>query len=154
MGKFSQKIVARSYRKRFTVWAICAVLMLAVLSALTAFTWREQITALAAAEDGGDSVSGAERDGEIEHEIKAALRAMPHPGRMAKLAVLLTLVCAAGLWIAFRVNTAEWMYNTAVLHGLTRALWPMLGGVFGILAAAVLLVVINDPKRAMRTAEH
>ena len=151
MKKFARTLVQRNYKKRFISIVIAGLLLAAVSVTALALTMREQLSALRGVlelEDAEEPAGSAEseKDG-IEHRIKAALRAIPHPGRAAKLAVLLSFLAFAVLGVIYWVSVAEWLYKEAVIHGLNRALWPMLGCIFNLLAVMALLVVINEPSR-------
>ena len=97
-----------------------------------------------------DQVSPEENSGhhdDKEHRIKSALRQLTPVGTGVKVAFAAVVLLFFLLGVCYWITVMEWMYKAAVLHGLNRALWSMLGGVFNFLALLVLLVVINDPKR-------
>ena len=97
-----------------------------------------------------DQVSPKENPGhrdDKEHRIKSALRQLTPVGTGVKVAFAAVALLFFLLGVCYWITVMEWMYKAAVLYGLNRALWSMLGGVFNFLALLVLLVVINDPKR-------
>lgn len=147
MKKIAEKVLKRNYKKRFVSVLIAALLLTAVSVTVLVTTMRAQLAELRGILEAYDSEEESVKDGDAEHEIKAALRAVPRPGRAAKAAAALSAAAFLLLWLFFRVSIAEWLYKEAVIRRLNRALWPMLGGAVGVLAIPALLVVINDPKR-------
>lgn len=85
-----------------------------------------------------------------EHEIKAILKQLTPVGKGTKIAFAAVFMLAFLLGVFYWITVVEWLYKTAVRHGLNRALWPILGCIFNILVIPVLLIVICDPKRAKR----
>lgn len=94
----------------------------------------------------GEKHDGKKRD-DTEHEIKAILRQLTPVGKGTKLAFAAVFMLAFLLGVFYWITVVEWLYKMAVIHGLNRALWPILGCIFNILVIPVLLIVICDPKR-------
>ena len=162
MKRFGEKLIARNYKKRIVAVLIAAAVLLAVTAVLVPVTLGTQIDELRTLEKTHESQSetapGVTETGkehkhdDKEHEIKAILRQLTPVAAGAKIAfaavALLALLVGAFYWI----TVAEWLYKTAVVNGLNRALWPMLGLVFNVLVIPVLLIVLCDPKRMAKQA--
>ena len=148
MKRFSEKLVSRNYAKRFLALVLAAVILLAGTAELIPVALRKQISELKTMEDSFEKPeeNSGHRD-DKEHRIKSALRQLTPVGTGVKVAFAAVVLLFFLLGVCYWITVMEWMYKAAVLHGLNRALWSMLGGVFNFLALLVLLVVINDPKR-------
>ena len=159
MKRFAQKCVERSYKRRVLAILIAAGVMLAAMAVLIPITLHRQMAEFRRIEearekqeqsetvvDGGEERQNRERD-EWKKEIRSVLHQLPPVGDGAKIvfAVMAALLILLGIF--FWITVVEWLYKMAVLHGLNRALWPMLGMIFHILVIPVLLVVLCDPKR-------
>lgn len=154
MKRFSEKLVSRNYAKRFLALVLAAVILLAGTAVLIPVALRKQISELKTMEDSfekqEEQVSPKENPGhrdDKEHRIKSALRQLTPVGTGVKVAFAAVVLLFFLLGVCYWITVMEWMYKAAVLYGLNRALWSMLGGVFNFLALLVLLVVINAPKR-------
>lgn len=164
MEAFAKKLVERHYKKRIIAILIAAGILLAVTAILIPTTLHKQISefraleeqhelqekndaAAAAPEDAAEGKETHRRE-DNEHEFKAVLRQITPIGTGVKIAFAAVALLALLLGIFYWITVAEWLYKTAVLHGLNRALWPMLGLIGNLLVIPVLLIVLCDPKRA------
>lgn len=162
MKRISERLMKRNYPKRLLAVFLAAVFLLAVTAVLIPVTMRRQIAELRAWKEAHEvqekqaetvapamSVEGAESDKHDggKKELKAALRSLTPIGKGVKVAFAAIAFLAFLLGILWWVTVSEWLYQVAVLHGLNRALWPMLGCVLNVFAFLPLLVVLYDPKR-------
>lgn len=169
MKRISERLMKRNYPKRLLAIFLAAVFLLAVTAVLIPVTMRRQIAELRAWKEAREAQEkqtetvdpAATAEGESDRhdggkkELKAALRSLTPIGKGVKVAFAAVALLAFLLGILWWVTTAEWLYQVAVLHGLNRALWPMLGCVLNVFAFLPLLVVLYDPKRlsAQATAQ-
>lgn len=154
MKQLAEKLVARNYKKRMLAILIAAVVLFAAVAVLIPTTLHKQLAEFRALEEAREEQKSsevpAERDSEHDgkkQEIKAVLRRLTPVGKGTKLAFAAVALLAFLLGVFYWVTVAEWLYKTAVRNGLNRALWPMLGLLFNILAIPALLIVLCDPKR-------
>lgn len=162
MKRFTETCIERNYTKRILAILIAAAVLLAAVAVLVPVTLRRQIAEFRTLEEEREQQkkqteqtqpdAGREERKKASHEreLKAILRQLTPIGTGTKLAFAAVALLALLLGIFYWVTVAEWLYKTAVLHGLNRALWPMLGLLFNVLTLPVLLVVLYDPKRMAR----
>lgn len=160
MNNFAKKLIKRKYSKRMVAILLAGVVLLTAVAVLIPVTLHKQIAELRALkaeqerteETGTDDFDHLESNKEENHDdrerkIKAALRQITPIGRGTKIAFAVIAFLSFILFAFYWLSVAEWLYKMAVLHGLNRALWPMLGLLFNILIIPVLLIVLCDPKR-------
>ncbi len=162
--KFAKKLVERNYTKRVLAILIAAGILLIATAILIPTTLHKQIsefraleeekelqekndTAAVTPEGSAEGKETREQDGK-EQEIKAILRQLSPVGVGIKIVFAAVALLAFLLGAFYWITMAEWLYKTAVLHRLNRALWPMLGLIGNLLVLPVLLIVLCDPKRA------
>lgn len=175
MKAFAQRIMRLNYKKRIIAAVIAAGVLLAATAILIPTALHTQISELRAwkqEQERSEEITGESTDeeaageycrsekaakkahGEKEHGIKSALRILTPVPTGVKVAFAAIAVLAIMTGVFYWITFAEWLYKTAVLKGLNRALWPMLGLVFNILILPVLLIVLCDPKRAESGAKQ
>lgn len=165
MKQIAEKLVRRNYRKRILSILIAAGVLLVAVGILIPVTLHRQIAEFRALEDAReqqektDTAAGADagqteqkHDGR-EQRIKAMLRQLTPVGKGTKAAFAAVALLAFLLGVFYWITVAEWLYKAAVMHGLNRALWPMLGLVFNLLALPLLLIALCDPKRVQSAAQ-
>lgn len=164
MKRFAQKLVARNYTKRILAILIAAAVLLIAVAVLVPTTLAPQISELRALEkareeqekdvsDGLPEAAEPRKHDSKEHELKSMLRQLTPVPVGVKAAFAAAAALALLLFAFYWITVAEWLYKTAVLQGLNRALWPMLGLVFNILVLPVLLIVLCDPKRPSKQVQ-
>ena len=165
MKRIAQKLIERNYTRRILAVLVAAGLLLAAGIILIPTTLHRQIAELRALEEAKEAEEKqtdtavlpdgqTERRGkDREHEIKSMLRRLTPVGTGTKIAFAALAALAFLLGVFYWITVAEWLYKIAVLRGLNRALWPMLGLLFNILVLPVLLVVLCDPRRAERQVQ-
>lgn len=158
MKQFAEKLIKRSYKKRMLAILIAAATLLAVIAVLIPATLHRQISEFRALEKAQESEEASASVGENgepnqekkhsrEQELKAVLKQLTPVGRGIKIAFAAVALLAFLLGAFYWITVAEWLYKAAVLQGLNRALWPILGLMFNIFAIPALLIVLCDPKR-------
>ena len=78
---------------------------------------------------------------------KEILKSLTPVSTGVKVTAVLFVTAFFVLFVFYRITVAEWLFRMAVLHGLNRALWPILGMFFNLFAVLALLIVRYDPKR-------
>lgn len=159
MKHFAEKLFKRNYTKRMLAILIAAVVLFAAVAVLIPVTLHKQIAEFRVLEEAREHheesdvqpdeaavPSEREHDGK-KQELKAILRQLSPIGSGTKIAFAVVAFLAFLLGAFYWITVAEWLYKTAVLNGLNRALWPMLGLLFNILIIPLLLIVLCDPKR-------
>lgn len=170
MNRYAVRLMKRNYAGRFVTLAVIFAVLVLLTAVLTPLLLRRQLKALdhaleatetetadtAGAEntDAGNTgdMAVTEKKKDEEHRIKVALRSLPEVGVAAKIVLPLLAVAMLATALLFRVTEAEWLWRAAVTYKCNRALWPILGACFGVLAVLALLVVLNDPKRLEKQA--
>lgn len=153
MKHFSEKLVKRNYVKRILVIAIAAVTLLITISILIPTTLNKQIAEFKALEQTHEKQESViddideHRHFDKEYEIEEILHQLSPIEIGVKIVFAAVALLAFMLFAFYWITVAEWLYKMSVLHGLNRALWPMLGLVFNILIIPVLLIVLCNPNR-------
>ena len=159
MKQIAQKLVERKYSKRIVAILLAAGILLAAAAILIPVTLHKQIAEFRALEETREEEKqsdapaalpvgqGEHKKDDREHELKAMLRQLTPIGKGTRIAFAVLAVLAFLLFAFYWITVTEWLYKMAVLHGLNRALWPMLGLLFNVLVLPVLLVVLCDPRR-------
>lgn len=163
MKQFAEKLIKRNYTKRIVAVLLAAVVLMAAVAVLVPVTLHKQIEELrvwekaqeeqermgetAADGMGRSEPCKEEKHDDRERELKAVLRQITPIGREIKIAFVVVAFLAFVLFVFYWLTVAEWLYKMATLHGLNRALWPMLGLLFNVLVIPALLIVICNPKR-------
>lgn len=158
MKEIAEKIVVRDYKKRMISILTAAIVLLAAVAFLIPTTLHKQIAQFRALEEAHEKQERAEttnanlnaQHGDKEQKLKSVLRQLTPVGTGTKAAFAVVAFLALLLGIFYWITIAEWLYKTAVLNGLNRALWFMLGLLFNILVFPVLWIVLCDPKRMER----
>ena len=174
MYAFFQKLTTRSYAKRFLWIAVAAAVLTAATAVLGPVKLHKQITELKALEQAHeerealeerqeslpgktpDSRSAEKKDRHEEYENEADFESVlkqlsPVPAG-TKIIFAVLAAFAILLLLFYWLTTVAWLYKMAVLHGLNRALWPILGCVFNLLVVPALLIVLYDPRRTGKTS--
>lgn len=154
------KIMRWNYKKAFITVIILAI-VLALVSAITVpLSLSQQLRDAQAWEQAAktermqESGKQAEHDDAHEHgdwEQHITPLNTGHFVLFGSLAVL-WLALGAVYWLL----VVAWLYKNAVIEGMNKSLWPILGLFFNLFAVFAFLIVRDQPKRSKpeaRTAQ-
>ena len=147
---FAKKIVHRNYAPRILAVVLAAALLAVCFAVLMPLLLRQQLGELRTRLEEREK---QEQTGEVpskEPGKKEILKSLTPVGTGVKVTAALFAVAFLALGVFYWITLAEWLFRMAVLHGLNRALWPILGMFFNLFAALALLIVLYDPKRMAR----
>lgn len=159
MKKLLNKITAWDFRKPAKALLIVFLVVALVGGALSAWMLRTQISELAAldkAEEqnvelqqegrhGGENGDGQKDEGDGDDPFKAG--AITRPSVAAWVAFIGWLALCGLCAIVYWLLVAAWLYKAAVNAKMNRALWPILGLAFNLLAVAAFLIVRSSLSR-------
>ncbi len=98
-------------------------------------------------------VKANEKNDGKENDKEAILSQLTPVGIGVKVGFAVVAFLALVVGVFYWITVAEWLYKMAVLHGMNRALWPILGLIGNVIVVAVMLIVICNPLRVEKTAE-
>ncbi|MDD3231420.1 MAG: zinc ribbon domain-containing protein [Oscillospiraceae bacterium] len=159
MKGFLEKVETTDFRKPFKRLIVIALIVVIACGALTGFLFRTQLAELHALEkmeeqtawqtdgqspmtDYGNGEHNGDREHVDGHEIDvfdSGLVTRPSTGAIitAITSIVLCSLCALAYWLM----VAAWLYKASAKAGMNRALWPILGLAFNVLAVFAFLIV-------------
>lgn len=156
MTNFGEKLVARNFKKRFIAIAIAAAVMLVLSAASVAVLCHTQISEAVTLEKTletqeklqSEAQRGDEEGGHDSEREDPELFQIGMPLPVVSIVILIVVAALDSVLMLFYwASVVEWLYKAAVKNWLNRALWPILGAFFNLLAVFALLIIINEPKR-------
>ena len=145
------KIMRWNYKKMFITIIIFAI-VLALVSAVAvplslsqqlrdAHAWAQSAKAERMQEAGSQTAHDGARERDDWEQYITPL----HTGHFVLFGTL------AGLWLAlgavYWLLVMAWLYKSAVLEGMNKSLWPIMGLFFNLFAVFAFLIVRDQPKR-------
>lgn len=87
-----------------------------------------------------------QHDDEHEYELEMLLSEITPPSVISLVFMSMLLILWLLLIIYYWICVVEWLYKSSVNSGMNRALWPILGVFFNLLAVCAFLIVRESPK--------
>ena len=147
-----EMIMKRNFKKTFKILIVMAVLLAVLSAAVVPMSLSQQIRdwkQLEQSAEMGNSQSAqaghhGERHADEEHLWKTQIT----PLSAANYAVLGgTLILWIALAVSFWLSVAAWLNKSAVLEGMNKSLWAILGLFLNLVAVLAFLIVRDNPGR-------
>lgn len=154
----NRKIMNWNYKRAFSTILILAV-VLALISAITVpLSLSQQLRDVhnweqaAKAERMQESGRQTEHDGARERDDWEQHITPLNTGHFVLFAALAVLWLALGA--VYWLLVVAWLYKNAVVEGMNKSLWPILGLFFNLFAVFAFLIVRDQPKRINSEARN